>query len=306
MKRMMRILTFMVVLSVFTVAIAMENGTRNALPFEDVDSGQWFYGYVRAMHASGVMQGTTEVTFAPEETLTRAQVIATIFRIHHGRAANASDPRDGGGPGVEPEQWFAPYATWARTQGVFAGHFMGNNNAMREDIALFIFHYIEILRGMDTTSTSTAEWRAFTDRDDTTWTPHYNALRWANNNGIVNGMMVDGEARIMPKGHVTRAQAAAILVRLMDLLEDVPILPPSNQPHRATPMPTPTPRPATPIPTPIPPSGQTVHMINRGGGNIEFIFHRSGCALIRGHATSVTTRGAAVARGAIPCSVCRP
>ena len=64
-------------------------------------------------------------------------------------------------------------------------------------------------------STATAQWNAFTDRGQITFPGAYNAFRWANNHGIVNGVST---TRLEPNGTATRAQAAAMLVRLVNFM----------------------------------------------------------------------------------------
>lgn len=51
------------------------------LPFTDVKKTDWFYGDVRNMYFAGIINGLTETTFGPNETLTRAQAAAMMNRI---------------------------------------------------------------------------------------------------------------------------------------------------------------------------------------------------------------------------------
>jgi len=67
----------------------------------------------------------------------------------------------------------------------------------------------------DSTSTATAQWNAFNDRGQIVSTDAYNAFRWANNNGIVNGR---NATTLAPTGTAIRAEAAAMLVRLVDFM----------------------------------------------------------------------------------------
>ena len=71
------------------------------------------------------MNGTGAATFAPRDTVSRAEVVTTLFRIHHGRAASASDLRNTLFVDVPSNQWFAPYVRWASESGIVQG--VGDN-----------------------------------------------------------------------------------------------------------------------------------------------------------------------------------
>jgi len=211
-------------------AFAAEPDTKSislhsALPFHDVSPNNWFYAYVRSMHVEGIMQGTSANTFAPHETFSRAQVLATLFRIHHGRTANTSDPRDNNFTDIASTPWSAPYVTWAARNGITtgtSGTFGPNQAATRQEIALFIHRYVINLTDLNSGSVANAQWNRFTDRSQIAGQDAYNALRWANNNGIVTGIERGGTFTIAPTDTATRAQAATMLVRLLGLLPGLP------------------------------------------------------------------------------------
>jgi len=200
----------------------------NPLPFTDVNSGNWFYPYVFHMYTSGVMNGTTPTRFAPHETFTRAQVLATLFRIHTGRTSNASDPRENNFTDVASTSWTAPYVTWAANNGITpttSGTFGPNQSAERQEIALYVHRYVINLTEVNSSSVANAQWNAFTDRGQISGQDNYNALRWANNNDIMRGRTA---TTIVPGGTATRAEAAAMLVRLMGVLgHDIETPPPA-------------------------------------------------------------------------------
>lgn len=51
------------------------------LPFTDVTSDKWFYNDVKSVYFTGLMQGVSEDTFAPDKPLTRAEMAAILHRI---------------------------------------------------------------------------------------------------------------------------------------------------------------------------------------------------------------------------------
>ncbi|MBR4661386.1 MAG: S-layer homology domain-containing protein, partial [Clostridia bacterium] len=49
-------------------------------PFKDVKSGDYFYSPVLWAVVNGVTKGTTDTTFSPDDTCTRAQVVTFMYR----------------------------------------------------------------------------------------------------------------------------------------------------------------------------------------------------------------------------------
>jgi len=213
------------VFGIFTTgALAMsetdaEEIMLHSLPFNDVQPRNWFYSYVSAMYASDIMLGVSANRFAPQDTFSRAQVLATLFRIHHGRTASMSDPRNNNFTDVASASWSAPYVTWATNNGITSitsGTFGPNQAAVRQEIALFIHRYITNLTDISGNSVENAAWLTFVDRDQIVGQDAYMALRWANNRSVVNGITRAGVSRIAPMDTATRAEAATMLARLME------------------------------------------------------------------------------------------
>ena len=206
-----------------STALAAESDTETisllSLPFEDVNTGNWFYPYVDAMYTSDIMMGINDTTFSPQGTFSRAQVLATLFRIHHGRPAGMHDPRNNNFTDVTATTWSAPYITWAANNGITTttgGTFGPGQAAVRQEIALFMHRYIANLTDISDSSAETAAWTAFSDRNQIVGQEAYQALRWANNQGVIQGIVSQGVSRIAPMDTVTRAQAATMLARLME------------------------------------------------------------------------------------------
>jgi len=190
-----------------------------SFPFTDVAAGTWYRPYVQAVRDQGIMQGVTTTRFAPNDTFSRGQIIATLFRIHHNRTANVNDSRNNPFNDIG-NAWYTPYVTWAHNNGISSGtsatRFGANDHVTRQEIATIMHNYVRNLTDHNSGSTATAQWNAFTDRGQITFSGAYNAFRWANNHGIVNGVTT---TRLEPNGTATRAQAAAMLVRLLNFMD---------------------------------------------------------------------------------------
>jgi len=219
--------TFTVLLAVLMIfgllvpgALAAETEAIEPLsfPFTDVSAGSWYRSYVQAVLDQNIMQGTSSTRFSPNDTFSRGQIVATLFRIHHNRNANANDNRNNPFNDIG-NAWYTSYVTWAHNNGISSGtsatRFGANDHLTRQEIATIMHNYVRNLTDHNSGSTATAQWNAFTDRGQITFSGAYNAFRWANNHGIVNGRTT---TTLAPNGTANRAEAAAMLVRLVNFM----------------------------------------------------------------------------------------
>lgn len=72
------------------------------LPFTDVTSGDWFYDAVAYVYDKGMMEGTTDTTFAPAMNLTRSMIAQVLYNLEE-------RPEAPGRGGASP--------TWRRARG---------------------------------------------------------------------------------------------------------------------------------------------------------------------------------------------
>jgi len=195
--------------------------TPEVLPFSDVNSNNWFYPYIRHVFENNIMQGTTTTTFAPNTNFSRAQVVATLYRMAHGGTAreipyarNRNIFSD-----VNVNTWYSPYVAWAYDNGIVTGvgnnRFAPNDNVTREQFATMIHRFAEF-REYNTTVRQSSQWNSFTDRNQTsTWARE--GLTWANYHGLITGRTT---TTIVPGGTAIRAEASAILTRFMQTFEN--------------------------------------------------------------------------------------
>ena len=88
---MKRILSMLLVLTMLTgilligstniTAEATDTVKENDLPFADVSEVKWFYNSVKAVFEAGIMEGKNSNTFAPNESMTRAQIVTIFYRL---------------------------------------------------------------------------------------------------------------------------------------------------------------------------------------------------------------------------------
>lgn len=177
------------------------------LPFTDLTAGAWYDSAVRYAYLNGIMVGTSNTTFAPEGTLTRAQVAQILYNLEGQPAVTGEstfpDAADAG-------QWALDAIAWAQQTGVVAGYedktFRPEKAVTREELAQMLYNYAQC-KGYDLTTTG--DLTAFPDGNQvSTWAE--TAMSWANGNDLINGFE---DNTLRPGGNSTRAQAASILMK---------------------------------------------------------------------------------------------
>ena len=179
------------------------------LPYTDVSQSDWFYPYVAFAYERAWMTGTSETTFSPEETTTRAMLVTVLYRLEGKPAVDAAS----GFSDVSSGSYYADAVAWAKTNGIVNGTsettFSPNEPVTREQIAAILYRYSE-KAGKDVTQK--ADLSAFPDAADVSkWAA--DALAWANANGYISGTKEGESVYLRPQQDATRAQVASILMR---------------------------------------------------------------------------------------------
>ena len=175
------------------------------LPFTDVNEGDWFYDKVAYVYHHKLMTGTSETTFEPNTTLTRAMMVQILYN-KEGRPAATTN----GNPytDVPKDQWYYNAVQWAYenkiTSGTSETTFEPNSEVTREQFARFMYNYAG--------NPAVSGKLDFVDADQVSdWA--YDAMVWANQNNIILGKKKsDGSVVLDPRGNATRAEAATILM----------------------------------------------------------------------------------------------
>jgi len=221
MKRMVTI-----ALALLLVASALTSAFANRPSFGDLQSNDWFLPYAHFVYINKVMQGTSSTTFSPQGGFTRAQVVATLFRMYFGRGASADEPRGTEFNDVPESEWFAPYVSWASTNDIVEG--IGNNRfapgdvVERQQLATMIYRFADRLTDMDTSIQQSEHWYSFIDQDQIAdWA--IDTLVWAHYHGLITGRSA---TTLAPTASVSRAEAAALLSRVLLHINPAPALSP--------------------------------------------------------------------------------
>ena len=111
----------------------------SAMPFTDVPVGSYYYDAVLWAVENGITKGTSDTTFSPDATCTRAQIVTFLWRAGGSPVASGnSDFTD-----VAADAYYAAAVTWAEkngvTGGIGGGLFGSGNNCTRAQIVTFIW-----------------------------------------------------------------------------------------------------------------------------------------------------------------------
>lgn len=171
--------------------------------------GTWYHEAVDYVLRNGLMGGYGGGRFGPNDYLSRAQFAQILFNKEGRPGVNyLMDFSD-----VTGEAWFAEAVRWAAAMGIVGGYGNGkfgpNDPITREQLAVMLWRYAG-------SPAATNKELHFADADEASGYA-LDALRWAVENGILNGY---GDGRLNPVGLATRAQVAQMLKNFMEGQED--------------------------------------------------------------------------------------
>lgn len=178
---------------------------KNATPFTDVKTTDWWYEAVKYVYENKLMAGTSDTTFEPTAKLNRAQAVQILYNLEGQPAVTGTaDFTDVSG------HWALNAITWGAKNGVVAGvgngKFDPNANVTREQFAQMMYNYAKF-KGYDLTAQGDLD--NFTDVSKVSdWAE--TALAWANGEGLING---NTDGTLAPNGTAIRGQAASIMAK---------------------------------------------------------------------------------------------
>lgn len=146
----------------------------------------WASDSIRYVVEKGFFTGTSDTTFAPTATSTRAMLMTVLARMNDVDTAG-SDP------------WYAEGMEWAKENGVSDGT-NPDGVITREQLAVMLYR--------DAGSPEVAETKLiFSDAGEvSSWAT--DAVNWAVRNGILSGK---GDNTLDPQGSASRAEVAQML-----------------------------------------------------------------------------------------------
>ena len=176
-----------------TLTPIFERQPARNVSFNDIKPTEWYADAVRCVVEKGLMSGTGTDAFSPDGTTTRGMLMTILARY-------AGADTTGGA------NWYEKGMVWAQSAGISDGR-APEAGITREQLVTMLYRYADAPEASGTLD-------AFADAN-TVSAYAADAMRWAVANGIVNG----SHGRLNPQGNATRAQAAAMLMRFCEKME---------------------------------------------------------------------------------------
>ena len=111
----------------------------SAMPFTDVPVGSYYYDAVLWAVENGITKGTSETRFSPDDTCTRAQIVAFLWRSEKSPAAGSHNPF----ADVKSTAYYAGAVLWAVkeniTKGTTATTFSPDADCSRAQIVTLLY-----------------------------------------------------------------------------------------------------------------------------------------------------------------------
>ena len=182
--------------------------TNGKLPFTDVRESDWFYDDVVFAYENGLFSGTSDTTFSPNTSMTRAMLVTVLYRLEGQPAVNGRS----GFSDVQYNGYYEDAVTWAADNGIVNGTststFSPNVNVTREQMAAILYRYAQYKKYNTAASSSL---NSFSDHTSVSGYA-VASLQWSVAEKLVNG----SNGKLMPTGNASRAQVAAILHRFAE------------------------------------------------------------------------------------------
>ncbi len=216
MKSIKKLASAMIILTLSTTAVAFP---AEAKTFSDVPQSHWAYSVIDEASDDGIMSGKAAGVFAPNATLTRAEYATMLYnlapesdvmKLVHGSTA------DNGLYDVDGNAWYADTVSWAVARGVFKnndGSFSPNRTITREEMAVATYEFLH--KYCDGKFVLDSIYKGFTDDAAFSSSANRDKVYILVNNGII---AEKSDGSFDPQGSLTRAEAAAMAVRVADIV----------------------------------------------------------------------------------------
>lgn len=176
--------------------------------YVDIPADAWYYEYVKFAIDTGIIDGITETEFRPDEDITRAAFITAVYRLENMPEINTENKFGD----VADDAYYRDAVVWGSENGIINGvsdtEFEPDERITREQLATMIYRYVRFKGEPGLTGSGIG--LDYIDADSISEYA-YEPVLWCSMNEIIGGFD-DGTVR--PRGNTTRAQAAAILMRL--------------------------------------------------------------------------------------------
>lgn len=178
--------------------------TDTDLPFEDVDSDEWYYSAIKYSYNNKIIMGYNSTTFAPNDNITRGMLVTILYRME----GSQNVPGKSKFPDVQDsKQYYYEAVKWASVKNIVSGYDTGkfgpNDNITREQLAVILWKYSKYKGKFQEVDTD------FSKFQDSNQISNYakEGMKWILGKDIMHGF----NGKLIPQGTATRAEASALL-----------------------------------------------------------------------------------------------
>ena len=174
-------------------------------------AGTWSEEYVKRMTELELMEGRSAGAFAPNENMTRAELVLALYRLAGSPSVSGKNPFDD----VAGDAAYRDAVIWANEKGIASGRSQGvfdpNGDVQRQEIAKILNAFAADAVGRKSLHNRIDVLSGYADTAQVSdWARE--SVNWA----VASEFITGSGGRLNPRGAATRAQMAAILCRYMD------------------------------------------------------------------------------------------
>ena len=174
-------------------------------------AGTWSEEYVKRMTELELMEGRSAGAFAPNENMTRAELVLALYRLAGSPSVSGKNPFDD----VAGDAAYRDAVIWANEKGIASGRSQGvfdpNGDVQRQEIAKILNAFAADAVGRKSLHNRIDVLSGYADAAQVSdWARE--SVNWA----VASEFITGSGGRLNPRGAATRAQMAAILCRYMD------------------------------------------------------------------------------------------
>ena len=174
-------------------------------------AGTWSEEYVKRMTELELMEGRSAGAFAPNENMTRAELVLALYRLAGSPSVSGKNPFDD----VAGDAAYRDAVIWANEKGIASGRSQGvfdpNGDVQRQEIAKILNAFAADAVGRKSLHNRIDVLSGYADAAQVSdWARE--SMNWA----VASEFITGSGGKLDPRGAATRAQMAAILCRYMD------------------------------------------------------------------------------------------
>ena len=197
--------------------------------FVDVAANAWYYDNVKTAYELGLVNGSSDTTYSPEDNITVAEVQTLVARIHATYHGNTIPSQSGA--------WYTPYVEYCMEyidREVCSMAYMQDGNVIMANTpasrTYFAYLMYAALPASEYTQINTIADNSLSDVDDIVFKDANERIYTLYRAGILTGS--DSQGTFHPDSNITRAEVAAIIARMIDPAQRKEIS--LNQPQKIT------------------------------------------------------------------------